>query len=67
MAVTLEKNYVGRSEKRRGVDILYLNGDKIFRKNTYSKTTIEVDSRWVTMQAISKQTFIKNSYLNERI
>lgn len=48
---SLEKNYVGKPEKRRGVDILYLKDGKIFRKDTYTKTTIEIDSRLVTMYA----------------
>src|SRR6185437_2434756 len=66
--LSLEKNYVGRPEKRRGVDILYLNEGKILRKLTYSKTTLQIDSLPVAMQAICKQTFIENSYLlNERM
>lgn len=46
---SLEKKYVGKREKRRGVDILYLREGKIFRKDTYSKTTIEIDSLLVRM------------------
>ncbi|HET7115498.1 MAG TPA: nuclear transport factor 2 family protein [Hanamia sp.] len=48
---SLEKKYAGKPEKRRGVDILYLKEGKIFKKNTYSKTTIEIDSLQVTMYA----------------
>lgn len=48
---SLEKNYAGKHEKRRGVDVLYLKEGKIFRKNTYSKTSIEIDSLSVTMHA----------------
>jgi len=51
---SLQKNYAGRPEKRRGVDILYLNGGKIFRKNTYSKTTLEIDAIPVIMQAVKQ-------------
>jgi hypothetical protein len=51
---SLEKNYVGRPEKRRGVDILYLKRGKIFRKNTYSKTTLEIDAIPVIMQAVKQ-------------
>ena len=48
---SLEKKHIGKREKRGGVDILHLNGGKIFRKNTYSKTTIEIDSLLVMMHA----------------
>src|SRR6185312_3084533 len=49
--LSLEKKYIGKREKRRGVDILYLKDGKIVRKNTYSKTTIEIDSLLVMMHA----------------
>ena len=48
---SLEKNYTGKQEKRRGVDIIYLKEGKILKKNTYSKTTIEIDSLEVMMYA----------------
>lgn len=48
---SFEKNYTGKPEKRRGVDMLYLRDGKIFRKDTYSKTTIEIDSQRVTLFA----------------
>jgi hypothetical protein len=48
---SIEKNYAGQLEIRRGVDILYLKEGKIIRKDTYSKTTIEIDSLPVTMYA----------------
>ena len=49
---SFEKNYTGKPEKRRGVDILFLKEGKIYRKNTYSKTVVEIDSRKVSMYAI---------------
>ena len=49
---SLEKNYFGKQEKRRGVDILYLKEGKIYKKNTYSKTTLEIDSVPVHMFAV---------------
>jgi ketosteroid isomerase-like protein len=48
---SLEKGYAGKPEKRRGVDTLYLKEGKIFKKNTYSKTVIEIDSLQVSMYA----------------
>lgn len=40
---SLEKGYVGKPEKRRGVDILHFKDGKIIKKLTYSKTTIELE------------------------
>lgn len=47
-----EKNYTGKREKRKGVDILSLKDGKIYRKNTYSKTLLEIDSVKVGMYAL---------------
>ena len=49
---SLEKRYAGKPEKRRGVDILYLKEGKIIKKDTYSKTTIEIESLPVALYAI---------------
>ena len=49
---SFEKNYTGKPEKRRGVDILFLKEGKIYKKNTYSKTVLEIDSKKVSMYAI---------------
>ncbi|MFS8081820.1 MAG: YybH family protein [Ginsengibacter sp.] len=49
---SLEKRYAGKHEKRRGVDILYLKEGEIIKKDTYSKTTIEIDSLPVAMYAV---------------
>ena len=40
---SFEKGYEGKTEKRRGVDILHFKDGKIIEKFTYSKTTIEID------------------------
>lgn len=47
-----EKKYLGANEKRRGVDILWLKDGRIIQKNTYSKTTVEIDSRSIQMNAV---------------
>lgn len=49
---SLEKNYFGKKEIRRGVDILFLIDGKIYRKNTYSKTAFQIESDTVRMSAI---------------
>lgn len=47
-----EKKYSGKKEIRRGVDILHLLEGKIDKKNTFSKTTLTIDSVPVSMCAI---------------
>ena len=47
-----EKNYLNKREKRKGVDILCLKDGKIYIKNTYSKTALEIDSVKVSMYAL---------------
>lgn len=42
---SMEKGYGGKREVRRGADIIELKDGKIFRKITYSKTTVEIDGR----------------------
>lgn len=49
---SFEKKYIGKGEKRRGVDLLYLKEGKIYKKNTYSKTVIEIDSKPVMMNVV---------------
>ena len=48
---SLEKNYKGRRESRRGVDVLHFRDGKIVQKLTYSKTTIEIDGVRVKLSA----------------
>ncbi|MEI6679686.1 MAG: nuclear transport factor 2 family protein [Mariniphaga sp.] len=40
---SLENGFKGRPEIRRGVDVLHLLEGKIYKKFTYSKTTIQID------------------------
>lgn len=40
-----EPGFEGKSELRRGVDIIHLKDGKILNKLTYSKTTIEIDNQ----------------------
>ena len=47
-----EKGYEGRPEKRKGLDVIHFKDGKIFRKLTYSKTTIEIDGRRVRLEAV---------------
>lgn len=49
---SFEKKYLGKLEKRKGVDILLLKEGKIYKKNTYSKTTLQIDSLKIELYAI---------------
>jgi hypothetical protein len=49
---SFEKKYSGKREKRKGVDVLLLKEGKIYKKNTYSKTTLQIDSLKVRLQAL---------------
>ena len=49
---SFEKKFAGKPEKRRGVDILYLKEGKIYKKNTYSKTVIDIDGKKVLLNAV---------------
>ena len=40
---SLENGFKGKPEIRRGVDVLHLMEGKIYKKFTYSKTTIQID------------------------
>ena len=40
-----EKGYEGKTEKRRGVDVIHFKDGRIINKLTYSKTTIEIDGK----------------------
>lgn len=44
----MEKGCEGRNESR-GVDVLHFEDGKIFRKLTYSKTTLEIDDQRVRL------------------
>jgi len=49
---SFEKKYSGKREKRKGVDVLLLKEGKIYKKNSYSKTTLQIDSLKVGLQAL---------------
>lgn len=46
---SLEKGHEGRTETRRGVDVLRFRDGKIIQKLTYSKTTIEIDGSRISL------------------
>jgi hypothetical protein len=46
---SIEKGCEGKSEKRRGVDVMHFKNGKIIRKLTYSKTTLEIDGQGVRL------------------
>ena len=48
---SFETGYEGRSERRRGVDVLHFKDGKIIKKLTYSKTTIEIEGKRVPLSA----------------
>ena len=45
---SLEGRYLGKPERRRGVDVMHFKDGKIIHKYTYSKTTIEIEGKLVT-------------------
>ena len=51
---SFEKGYEGKPEKRRGVDVLHFQDGKIVRKLTYSKTTIEINGKRVSLHSVDK-------------
>jgi len=48
---SLEKDHTGKREIRRGVDIIHFLDGKIYRKSSYSKTTIQLVSHPITFSA----------------
>lgn len=42
---SFESGSEGKTEKRRGVDVIHFKNGKIVKKLTYSKTTIEIDGK----------------------
>ncbi len=46
---SLEKGYEGKTEKRRGVDVIHFKDGKIIKKLTYSKTTLEIEGKRVKL------------------
>ena len=43
------RQYKGKQEIRQGVDVLYFQNGEIFRKYTYSKTTIKIDGLLISV------------------
>jgi hypothetical protein len=48
---SLEVAYKGKPEVRRGVDVIHLRDGKIILKLSYSKTTIQVNSSSISLNA----------------
>jgi ketosteroid isomerase-like protein len=46
---SLEEGYEGKTEKRRGVDVIHFKDGKILNKLTYSKTTLEIEGKRVKL------------------
>jgi ketosteroid isomerase-like protein len=46
-----EKGYEGKPERRHGLDVIHFRNGKIIRKNTYSKTTIEIEGKRIKLVA----------------
>jgi ketosteroid isomerase-like protein len=51
---SLEKEYKGKPEERRGVDIIHFEGGKIIAKLTYSKTTVTIEGKRVNLTATGR-------------
>jgi len=49
-----EIDYRGKKEVRRGVDVLHFFEGKMYRKYTYSKTTVQIDNLPVILIASKK-------------
>ncbi len=47
---SFEKGFEGKEEKREGVDVIHFKGGKIYRKLTFSKTTIEISGQRVELE-----------------
>jgi uncharacterized protein (TIGR02246 family) len=47
---SLEKDFTGETEVRRGVDILYFENGEIVEKSTFSKTVFEIGGRRVILK-----------------
>jgi SnoaL-like domain len=46
-----EKNFLGLQETRRGVDLLHFVDGKIYKKLTFSKTTLNIESKIIPLCA----------------
>ena len=52
---SFEKGYAGRTERRRGVDVIHFKDGKIINKLTYSKTTLEIEGERVRLTPSRRQ------------
>ena len=48
---SLEGGFEGKAETRHGVDIIHFKGDKIIRKLTYSKMTLDIEGQRIALRA----------------
>ncbi len=48
---SMENDYKGKNEIRRGVDVLHFLDGKILKKYSYSKTTIQIDRKLISLSA----------------
>ena len=46
-----EKGHEGKTERRRGVDVMHFRDGRIIKKYTYSKTTLEIGGKRVKLSA----------------
>ena len=49
--LSLESGFKGKRETRRGVDVLHFKEGKIIQKLTYSKTTVTIEGKRVSLSA----------------
>jgi len=45
------KGYLGKPERRDGVDVMHFKDGKIIRKSSYSKSTLEIEGKKVNLVA----------------
>ena len=46
---SMESGFKGKPETRKGVDVIHFKDGKIIKKLTYSKTTIEIDDKRISL------------------
>ena len=49
---SFEKRYRGKLEMRRGVDVFHFEDQKIIKKMTYSKTSIDIEKQIIKLTAL---------------
>ncbi len=47
---SMESGFKGKPETRKGVDVIHFKDGKIIKKLTYSKTTIEIDDKRISLE-----------------